>query len=77
MKLLSWCRERNGAGEVCRGFFPAARRILLPLLLEIYLSAILLSDVQRHCASTGYSLYAVLPTCDALVRKKHTTVIAL
>jgi hypothetical protein len=36
--------------------FPVARRILLPLLLEIYLSAILLSDAQRHCASTGWTV---------------------
>jgi hypothetical protein len=33
--------------------FPAACRILLPPLLEIYVSTILLSDAQRHCASDG------------------------
>lgn len=33
--------------------FPVARHILLPLLLEIYPSAILLSGAQRHRASTG------------------------
>ena len=34
--------------------FPAARRILLPLLPEICDSAILLSDALRHGASTGW-----------------------
>jgi hypothetical protein len=33
-------REESGSDTL----FPVARRILLPLLLEIYLSAILLSD---------------------------------
>ena len=36
--------------------FPAVRRILLPLLLEIDVSTILLSDAQRHRASTGRSV---------------------
>jgi len=34
--------------------FPAACRILLPLLLEIYRSTILLSDAQRPRASTRW-----------------------
>jgi hypothetical protein len=37
--------------------FPVARHIRLPLLLEIYLSAILLSDAQRHRASTGCTVF--------------------
>ena len=36
-----------------RAFFPVGRRILLPLLLEMYVSIILLFDAQRHHASTG------------------------
>ncbi len=36
--------------------FPVARRILLPLLLEIYLSAILLFATQLHRASNGLGL---------------------
>jgi len=36
--------------------FPVARRIFLPLLLEIYVSTILLSDAQRHPGSTGWSV---------------------
>ncbi len=38
-------------------FFPAARRILLPLLLEICVSTILLSEAQRHRASTRWRRY--------------------
>lgn len=41
--------------------FPAARRILLPLLPEICDSTILLSDALRHGASTGWSV-----CCDRL-----------
>jgi len=38
MKNTSWVKVIN------IGVFPVARRILLPLLLEIYVSTILLSD---------------------------------
>jgi hypothetical protein len=39
------------------GVFPMARRVVLPLLLAIYLSANLLSDAQHHRASTGWKAF--------------------